>query len=789
MIRLLFLENDCKYNNQRIEQILNLNKNIIIVVIIFILGIISGYHFLNYKLILLITSTILLVIITLTENKNIHIFIFIGIFLFGFFYMLYFQMNYNSVYSINNYNNRIIEVVGKVKIKLESVEGNSVILKPILVNNKKIKYGNIQLWKSDLKNNIEHGDLVIARMKLSKPQKASNPGGFSYFKYLKKKNIYSVGNVFEIYKIQNHFLLSKPIIKIKRYLLGVVDKKISTPVNEFIKALILGEKSNLNKNWETRFRRAGANHLLAISGLHIGFITLFILFLLKPFSFSNRVVNLILTGFLLIYVIMTGFRASVLRASLLVLLFRYFKQMELKVDFYNMISIVLFIILLIDPYKLFSVGLQLSFLVLLMIVSWTKILKRYLHTSLAVSFAAQLGSIPLTAYYFNTLSPAGIITNLWAIPLVSIIVFLTLSHFVLYLIFPFLSNFTGQLIYLTTIVLNKGIKVMSKLPSAEIKVSTPSIATVLIYYIILFLVAYIIRNKDNMKSNKINIFKILSIILLIIFVFTIIIRPTNNNLLEIYCLDVGQGDSIVIKIPDGQTILVDTGSSTLTGSKAEKNIIPFLLNQNIKMIDYHIITHFDGDHSAGAENLINKGFIRNLIISKQYDVTQNYAKKTIEAATEKNIRIFWTEKQDILKLNDLKLKFIAPLKDTIFKNRNDNSIVFKLIYKDFEMLFTGDLEEKAERMVLKSMDTNKLRSDILKVAHHGSETSSIDSFIKAVAPKEAVISVGANEYGHPNKSVLNRLVDNNTRIWRTDHNGAVIIKTDGHKYNINGYLN
>ncbi|MCF8000331.1 MAG: DNA internalization-related competence protein ComEC/Rec2 [Halanaerobiales bacterium] len=768
---------------------MKLNKNIIIAVIIFILGIISGYFFINYKLVLLITGIILLIIITLTKNKKIVIYIFIIIFLFGFFYMLYFQMNYYSINSINNYNNRIIEVVGKIKIKLDSVEGNSVILKPILVDNKRIKYGNIQLWKSDLNNNIEHGDLVIARMKLNKPQKASNPGGFSYFKYLKKKKIYSVGNVFEIYKIQNHILLTKPIIKIKRFLLGSIDKKIIPPVNEFIKALILGEKSNLNKSWETSFRRAGANHLLAISGLHIGFITLFIIFLLKPFSFSSKIINIILTFFLLIYVIMTGFRASVLRASLLVLFFRYFKQINLKVDFFTIISIVLFIILLLDPYKLFSVGLQLSFLVLLMIVSWTKIFERYLHTSLAVSLAAQLGSIPLTAYYFNTISPAGVITNLWAIPLVSVIVFLTLTHFVFYLIFPFLSNFTGQLIYLTTVFLNKGIKVMSKLPSAEIKVTTPSIATVFIYYIILFLVAYIIRNKDNMKSIKINIFKILSTILLIIFIFTIIIRPTNNNLLEIYCLDVGQGDSIVIKIPDGQTILVDTGSSTLTGSKAEKTIIPFLLNQNIKMIDYHIVTHFDGDHSAGTEYLIKKGFIKNLIISKQYDFTQNYAKKTIEAAMNKNIRVYWTDNQDILSLNNIKLKFMAPLENIVFKNRNNYSVAFKLTYKDFEMLFTGDLEEKAEEIILKLVDQNKLKSDILKVAHHGSETSSTDEFIKAVAPKEAIISVGSNEYGHPSKNVLKRLIDNNIRIWRTDHNGAVIIKTDGHKYNINGYLN
>lgn len=768
---------------------MKLNKYIIIAVINFILGIISGYYFISNKSIVIIMGTILLLSIILTKNKKMFAYILIGLFIFGFFYMFYYQTNYYSVYSINNYNEQVVEVVGKIKLQLESVEGNSVILKPFLVNNKRIKYGNIQLWKSDLSNNIEHGDLVIAKMKLNKPSKASNPGGFSYFKYLKKKKIYSIGNVFEIYKIQNNFSLSQPIIMIKRYLLGSVDQNIASPVNEFIKALVLGEKRNLDKSWETSFRRAGANHLLAISGLHIGFITLFIFILLKPFSFSNSSVNIILMFFLLVYIIMTGFRASVLRASLLVLLFRYFKQINLKMSFYSMISIVLFIILLINPYKLFSVGLQLSFLVLLMIVSWTKILNRYLHPSLAVSFAAQLGSIPLTAHYFNTLSPAGIITNLWAIPLVSIIVFLTLTHFVFYLIFPILSGITGQLIYLITTVLNKGIKVMSKLPSAEIKVNTPSVTTVFICYGILFLIPYIISNKIKIKIKKIKYLKIISLILLIIFVFTVVIRPTYNDLLEVYCLDIGQGDSIVLNIPGEKAVLVDTGKITKSSSKAKNTIIPFLLNQGIMMIDFLIITHFDGDHSAGAEYLIKKGFVKNLIISKHYDVTQNYAQKTIEAAKEKNIRIFWAKNKDILQFENIQLKFMAPLEDVVFKNRNNNSIAFKLIYKDFEMFYTGDLERKAEKAVLNSIDKNNLTADILKVAHHGSASSSMDKIIKAITPKEAVISVGKNNYGLPDNKVLKRLNDNNIRIWRTDQKGAIIIKTDGYRYNINGYLN
>ncbi|MGM0445093.1 MAG: DNA internalization-related competence protein ComEC/Rec2 [Bacillota bacterium] len=759
-------------------------KFIISSLTLYILGILSGYYFNKINTIFLILSFVIILIIYIIFREKVIIVILICIFLTGFFYMYYFEYNYNSSQSINTFNGQVVEVVGKLKLNLESVEGNSILLEPIFVNNKEVKYGKIQLWKDDLKNNVGEGDLVIARIELNRPNNARNPGGFSYLTYLKNKKIYSVGSVYEIYKIQDHFSIYHPIISLKVKLLNLIDQSISPPVNTFVKALILGEKSNLDDNWSKYFRKAGANHLLAISGLHVGFLSLFIISLLNLFNFSVFIKNNILTIILLVYIVMTGLRASVLRASLLVIIYRYLKQFKINIDFYSILSIVLFIILIINPYQLFSIGLKLSFLVLLSIVVWTKIFNKYMHSSIAVSLAAQIGSIPLTAYYFNTVNPSGIITNLWAVPLVSIIVFFVLTHFLISLILPFITELTGSIIFLLSSVLKKGVTLMSTLPSAEILVIKPSLVNVFLYYIFVFLLGYYIQN-NNFKKVNLFFIKIILIMILATILILYFINPADNDLLEIYCLDVGQGDSIFVDLPNDKNILVDTGSI----NSVQNIVVPFLLSKRIRYLDYLIISHFDSDHSSDINYLIKNNFVRNLIVSKKVDLDYMSKQEIIKKAKSKNINIYWADYEDKLNFDSSYIDFISPMADKNLESRNNNSIVFRLKYKEFEVLFTGDIEKKVENLLLNKISKNRLKSDILKVSHHGSRTSSTLSFIKKVNPVHALISVGVNKFGHPDQKVLDRFKQNKVNIWRTDKKGAVIIKTDGFNYSINSYLN
>jgi len=486
---------------------------------------------------------------------------------------------------------------------------------------------------------------------------------------------------------------------------------------------------------------------------------------------------------------MTGLRASVLRASLMVIFFRLSKQFEVDLDIYSVLSITLLFILLLDPYQLFSVGLQLSFIVLLMIIAWTKILKKYLHPILAVSIAAQLGSIPLTAYYFNIITPAGVITNLWSIPLISIIIFLSLTHFMLNLILPILSLITAKLIYFSTTFLNYGINIMSKLPSAQIYLTTPLSTVVFLTYISLFLLAYTYHNKNINNAKTTQYLKYINILLIIIIITMVFFRPPDDDLLNICCLDVGQGDSIFIKTPENNNILVDTGGLSKSNNIAETTILPYLLQRNVKVINYLIITHFDYDHCGGAEFLIENGFVKNLIISEHFDSMDSNAQSIIKIALDMNIRVFQAHIDQKLEVDEVKLKFLSPPVHPNFKEKNNNSLVFRLKYKKFTMLFTGDIEGKVEKYILDNKSNLQLCSDILKIAHHGSSTSSLDNFLKAVNPKEALISVGYNYFNQPDPKLIKRLINKQIRVWRTDKQGAIMIKSDGYKYNINSYLN
>jgi len=233
------------------------------------------------------------------------------------------------------------------------------------------------------------------------------------------------------------------------------------------------------------------------------------------------------------------------------------------------------------------------------------------------------------------------------------------------------------------------------------------------------------------------------------------------------------GDSTLIQTPSRKNILIDTGEE-------ENTIVEYLLDRKIKKIDYLMISHFDSDHSAKAAELIEKLKVKYLIISKQTETSEQF-EKTIEIAQKRKVKIITVEAGNVLKIDkDTNFQILWPkTKKTISENPlNNNSIVAKFNYKNFSMLFTGDIEEIAEKSILQEYEnSNILESTILKVAHHGSNTSSIEQFIEKVKPKIALIGVGKeNKFGHPKEEVIERLEKVGCKIYRTDLSGEIEIK-------------
>ena len=428
-----------------------------------------------------------------------------------------------------------------------------------------------------------------------------------------------------------------------------------------------------------------------------------------------------------------------------------------KSDVYNNLAFSSFIILIFNPYTIFDMGFLLSYGGTIGIILFSNKLSKkfpiknkilnYIKEMFFVCISANIIIIPIIMYNFNTLSLTFFISNVLVSPIMGIVVILGFVQI-------FLSIININLAYLLSIFLNPMLEILifiadftAKLPLSKILIPTPNIIFIIIYYVIILF------------CNKINIKKTIIILSIIIIIFNLLnLLPKD---LRIYFIDVGQGDSTLILTPKGNSILIDGGGSE-TGSfdVGEKILLPYLLDRGVTKIDYMMISHFDSDHVGGLFSILENLRVEHVLISKQGKESENY-KHFLEISKRKKIKVIYVEAGDRINIEkNMFFEILFPTRNLISENiLNNNSIVARLVYKNIKILFTGDIEEIAEKELIKLYSkTNKLRADILKVAHHGSKSSTIASFLKLVNPRISLIGVGAtNTFGHPNIGVLERL--------------------------------
>ncbi len=376
-----------------------------------------------------------------------------------------------------------------------------------------------------------------------------------------------------------------------------------------------------------------------------------------------------------------------------------------------------------------------------------------------------------------------------------------------FIFFPIAEFLSGALEFFVNVLIF--ISNFSNLSFSKIYVVTPKISLVLIIYIIFVALNYIykiyhdrtlsitkIRFKNLIAAYKYRFIqhkekykkRIIIILLSVILLFSIFHFIPKN--LKIYFLDVGQGDCTFIVTPKNKTILIDGGGST--GSDfdvGESTLIPYILDRGYKKIDLMFISHFDQDHVGGLLTVLKELKVNRVCISKQEENSENY-QKFLEIVKEKDIPVTIVKLGDKIKIeNSLYFDILWPQEDQITENRiNNNAIVMKLNYNGFSCLFTGDIEKIAEdKMVSLYKDKFVLESDILKVAHHGSKTSTTDNFLELVNPKNCLIGVGKNNlFGHPSNEIVERLEKLDVKVYRTDINGEIsIIVNNKGKYIIN----
>ena len=716
-------------------------RPIVIICIGYIIGILLGVYcesisFFSGKSIQIFCIIIFLIIALINYKNKIIVLFSIG-FIISNFITNILIIDYEEIYNMKKQ-----EYIGTIiSNKTEKKYKNSYYIK---INNRRF----ILNVKKNV--NLEYGDKIVFEGIYEKPKKRTNYKGFDYSKYLKTKKTYGTINLNGKIKTisKKNYFFNYCIYKMKEKISNKINLNFEEKEGGILKAILIGETNDINNQIKEDFSKSSLSHMLAISGTHIGYIVLLITTIIKKYKNKQRVVIIII---LIIYMDMIGFTPSVMRACIMNITYFISKLLKRKNDGINSMALSLLLILLSNPFNIFDIGLLLSYGGTIGIIFFydkiQKFLKKrikienkftsYIINSVAVSTAAQITIFPIILSIFGSISFNFFIFNILAGPVLCVVIF----SGIIFVILPFKINFIVKIFIDILISITN---LSNILPLSKKYISIPSIFSIILMYI------GIIKLKTKYVAK---------IVILILIIETL---STTTNEMKIYFVDVGQGDCTIIKTVKGKTMLIDGGGSDNNEYDVGKNVVlPYLLNRKISKIDYMIISHFDSDHIGGLFAVLENLKVDTIIIGKQ-DREYDNCMEFLKLAKSKKVKVISVEAGDVIKID--KYSYFQILwpdsQNMILENGiNNNSILAKLVYGEFSMLFTGDIEELAEKEILeKYKNTDILNCNILKVAHHGSKSSSIQVILDKIKPQVAVIGVGAdNKYGHPNKDVISRL--------------------------------
>ncbi|MBS4536865.1 DNA internalization-related competence protein ComEC/Rec2 [Clostridium sp. D2Q-11] len=682
-----------------------------------------------------------------------------------------------------------VEVIIKEKIRTNEYYSvyNGKIIK-VYNDNKLIPLAEKTIVNLKIDQDLVYGTVIKGQAQMTSPKSNTNPGIFNYARYLNTKNIYSIvefkeGEGQSIGRVHLS-RLEKIKIDTKKYLNTFLNNTLKERNASILKGIILGEDSSIEKDDITKYRELGIAHILAISGLHIGIITGFLLFLLKLINVDYKYSVLITLIFVGIYGYIVDYPPSILRASIIIGFLMISRVIYRRPDYINILSFVALLLLIYQPLWIFDVGFQLSFICTFSIIVLTPRINDTIFADIrfgkfiAPILAAQIGIGPVLIYYFNYITLTSLIANLILIPILSsLLIFVifviglsVISINIAQILMIIVDNILTSFAHIVDLIHNY-LNIVIYLPSL-------SILDILIYY---FLV-YIFVNMKELKKIRYRY----KLVFFISFIFLVLCQiKYNSTKWAVNFIDVGQGDSSLIQIKD-KTFLIDTGGTTFGDYDIGENIlIPYLFKKGINKIDGVFISHFHEDHTEGLISLLKSPNIKidNIYFNSRNEKNHLY-KEVKYLAKKKSVKIHPINLMSKLKIyEDYEFKlYTSRQKDNDEENNNTMIISFKS--DENNILFMGDSEKELEKEYIK---LNNEKFDIVKLGHHGSNTSTAEEFITHISPKVAIISVGNNRYGHPHQEVLNRLRSKNIRIYRTDMEGHISIKDEFDSFKVYAY--
>ena len=626
-------------------------------------------------------------------------------------------------------------------------------------------------------SNLRIGNYYKIQGKLRTPFEAVNPSQFDYGEYLKNFKTFTVfyADNKDVTHIEKDLGLKWKFLQAlnntRSRILDTHRIYLKSPNIEILGGIVFGDDAVAPPvEIKKAFIHSGLLHILAASGMNVAFIYGFwFVFLRRVFKAPYKLTVISGMGVILLYAMMTGLGASVVRATIMILFILVGKLIDRDTHSIALLSLVAMLMLIYNPAYINDVGFQLSFLVTFGLLISSNLLMHkgnkvvgYLKDSALIPLIAQIWVAPLQMFYFNTFSVYSLFANIAS---TIILPFISFGGFIssILSVFPPIANFVCKCFdFVLTPFLNMlvGISMyFAKLPNALITTTHPNVAQILIYYCFILLIVLLFK-----KFSK----KVVYMALGLLFVLLISTISIPNNNLEITAFSVQNADSFLIKTPQNKYFIIDSAKSGYNGGKSQAEIIilKYLKDRGIKNFEGMILTHFDNDHSGGAVDLYNNLKIKNTYVNSLSNdsLTSKRIYETIQPLNiAKNNTVIYTEP-------NLEIKIYQK---TFQNNDNESSIITSLKYNDFTMLFMGDAGLTAYNTLKNDLPKNV---SILKLGHHGARNVIDDNMLNELNPSHVLISSASNDRNHPHPLTLNTL--RKTSVLRTDLHNAIRITVD-----------